>query len=662
MKTAARRRFASLLIGVGMALGPTTAAVAQSGYEAPINLTPGPLFVDIWRPLAVNNSGQAVGWYAPGPINASPETGAFSWTPTGGLVAIGRVSRFQYNMASGQVVGSIADHAFLWTLPTGIVDLGTLGGTTSAATAINASGQITGWSEIDGTRQKHVFLWTAAGGMRDLGTLGGGDIEPRAVNDTGRVVGWSTLFLRGVHHAFSWTASEGMVDLGTLGGANSEAMAVNGTDRVVGWSEVVIGDDAVHAFSWTPTGGMVDLGTLGGVSSKANAVSATGQIVGSSEIAIGDDTVHAFSWTPTGGMLDLGTLGGRNSVAIAVNTTGRVVGGSAAIGGAHAFSWTAEEGMVDLGTLAQGSESFATALNERGDVVGGSTLKATPPPYPEYYPAFKATMWLRQQPDDWTFCAPEGGLCAFTGTTEVRYGANGTYVYQTFTDGTACNNAVFGDPLYGTRKSCAIRILPAPTEWTLCAAEGGQCPFSGTREVRYGADGVYVYQTLTDGTACSNDVFGDPIYGTAKACAVRIPPDPTEWTFCATEGSVCAFTGTAEVRYGANGAYIYQTLLDGTACTNSVFGDPAFGTVKSCAVRLSDWTFCASEGDVSAFPCTTKEVRYGASGSYFYKTLSDGTACTNSVFGDPVYGTPKHCDTRAGRAITDQHEFNPRQR
>ena len=151
-------------------------------------------------------------------------------------------------------------------------------------------------------------------------------------------------------------------------------------------------------------------------------------------------------------------------------------------------------------------------------------------------------------------------MCAFTGTTEVRYGADGTYVYQTFTDGTACNNTVFGDPVFGTRKSCAITILPAPTEWTVCATEGGVCAFTGTREVRYGADGVYVYQTLTDGTACTNAVFGDPIYGTVKGCATRIPTDPTEWTFCAAEGGVCAFTGAREVRYGANGVYVYQTL------------------------------------------------------------------------------------------------------
>ena len=90
---------------------------------------------------------------------------------------------------------------------------------------------------------------------------------------------------------------------------------------------------------------------------------------------------------------------------------------------------------------------------------------------------------------DWTFCAPEGGVCAFTGTTEVRYGANGSYVYLTLTDGTACNNAVFGDPVYGTRKACAIRIPPAPPEWTFCATEGG-VRLHRHEEVRYGADGA----------------------------------------------------------------------------------------------------------------------------------------------------------------------------
>jgi len=41
------------------------------------------------------------------------------------------------------------------------------------------------------------------------------------------------------------------------------------------------------------------------------------------------------------------------------------------------------------------------------------------------------------------------------------------------------------------------------------------------------------------------------------------------------------------------------------------------------------------------------EVRFGANGSYFYKTLSDGTACTNAVFGDPIVDVVKSCSIRA---------------
>ncbi len=54
----------------------------------------------------------------------------------------------------------------------------------------------------------------------------------------------------------------------------------------------------------------------------------------------------------------------------------------------------------------------------------------------------------------WTFCANEGDQCSFTGTKEVRYGANGSYSSIIFTNGTPCTNAVFGDPLYGTVKQC----------------------------------------------------------------------------------------------------------------------------------------------------------------------------------------------------------------
>jgi parallel beta-helix repeat protein len=133
--------------------------------------------------------------------------------------------------------------------------------------------------------------------------------------------------------------------------------------------------------------------------------------------------------------------------------------------------------------------------------------------------------------------------------------------------------------------------------WTFCANEGGYCTFSGTQQVRYGANGVYVYKTLTDGTTCTNSVFGDPIYGAAKQCYVggsaTVAPSGS-WNFCANEGGYCGFSGTLQVRYGANEVYVYKTLTGGTACTNSVFGDPAYGVAKHCDVAGTATTSSSS--------------------------------------------------------------------
>lgn len=56
---------------------------------------------------------------------------------------------------------------------------------------------------------------------------------------------------------------------------------------------------------------------------------------------------------------------------------------------------------------------------------------------------------------NWVYCANENGACNFSGTRQVRYGANGSYYYRTFTNYTQCSNAVFGDPLFGVVKQCS---------------------------------------------------------------------------------------------------------------------------------------------------------------------------------------------------------------
>jgi hypothetical protein len=130
----------------------------------------------------------------------------------------------------------------------------------------------------------------------------------------------------------------------------------------------------------------------------------------------------------------------------------------------------------------------------------------------------------------WTTCATEGGTCSFTGTREVRFGANGLYKTKTITASTPCTTAVFGDPIFGVVKSCSYSSTTTTTTttvpttsttptFTACAREGGTCSFSGKREVRYGTATIYTSKVLTGPVACNNTTFGDPAPYQAKSCS-----------------------------------------------------------------------------------------------------------------------------------------------
>jgi probable HAF family extracellular repeat protein len=96
--------------------------------------------------------------------------------------------------------------------------------------------------------------------MQDLGTLGGSGSAAYGVSADGAVVvGWARN-AAGQLRAFRWTASGGMQDLGTLGGRESIAYGVSADGAVVvGWAEIAYWQ--LRAFRWTASGGMEDLNT-----------------------------------------------------------------------------------------------------------------------------------------------------------------------------------------------------------------------------------------------------------------------------------------------------------------------------------------------------------------------------------------------------------------
>jgi len=323
---------------------------------------------------------------------------------------------------SGQVVGygtttGGSDHAFLWRNGV-LTDIGTLPGRReSMATDVNERGQVVGvsynvdrdcGSVYEAVCDEHAFLWQN-GKLTDLGTLGGKSSEAVAINDRGQVIGWSktsikvefdsgevcsgpdTTWCVTPRHAFLWQNGK-MADLGTLPSytIGSWASAVNGSAQIVGvsfWASGGNGEDA-RPFLWR-NGKMVDLGTLqahpgspGGNDpfTTVHSINARGQIIGRSQAV--DRVQHAVLWQNRA-LIDLaavGPLSGESDTS-AINDRGQIVGfsygktdGWGFPTDARSFVWQSGK-LTVLGALPGGTNGRAAAINERDQIVGSSTTR-----------------------------------------------------------------------------------------------------------------------------------------------------------------------------------------------------------------------------------------------------------------------------------------------
>jgi probable HAF family extracellular repeat protein len=279
------------------------------------------------------------------------------------------------------------------TTPGGVVtdpaaDLGTLGGASVGGFAINAAGQVAGYSELQtGSSTSHAFRTSPGGHVSDpgadLGTLGGASSYGTGINDAGQVAGYSQTANISYIHAFR-TSPTGRVsdpgaDLGPApSGGNSYGQAINSSGQVAGYGDAGV---AQRAFRSSPNGQPVvltDLGTLGGFSSNAYGINDAGQVTGTSTTFLGQNPT-AFRSSPNGqpvSLTSLGTLGGMESAGLDINNLGVVVGYSRIDDGIprnrHAFIYDTR--MRDLNNLIPPGSGWvlneAWAISDSGLITG----------------------------------------------------------------------------------------------------------------------------------------------------------------------------------------------------------------------------------------------------------------------------------------------------
>lgn len=256
-----------------------------------------------------------------------------------------------------------------------VQDLGTLGGRTSQAYALNNLGQVVGFADTN-LSTSHAVLFSGTGTNNiDLDLRGGTSAGvARGINDSGQIIG-TALAPSGRYEAYLFAASGNIIlgDLCGSGGTASEGDAINDSGVMVGYADDCFYDAEACRFSGTGTLGNIALGGIGGeINGIAYDINASGQIVGVATRK-SDQAQHATLFSNSGN-IDLGTLGGFNSSAYGINNAGQIVGDSALPGNSvfHAVLFSGSgSNNIDLGSLG-GISCHAYSINNSEEIVGNS--------------------------------------------------------------------------------------------------------------------------------------------------------------------------------------------------------------------------------------------------------------------------------------------------
>lgn len=383
-------RIQPIALCLGLAATPSLALTAHAQYD--VTVLQNPAGVTVAFPIAVNASGQSVGyWDAAGggrdavlwslsgtatvlediggqgnsealAVNPAGDSVGYSltasgqeavlWSPSGTPTVLqapgdgsnGLDTALAIN-TSGQIAGSgtvsppAIQDGVLWSSSGTATVLQAGRYKTNSAVAINASGQSVGYSA--GKFVSQALLWSSSGKKTVLQDAGGADRSKAvAINDSGESVGLSYTVARSEGdrkveaEAVLWSTSGTATVLQDVGGAHfSEALAINDSGESVGFS-------GKKAVLWSTSGTATVLRSAG--DAEAVAINAAGDSVGFSDNA-SETEIHAMLWSPTGAATNLGAVLGSawsDTQAVGINNNGDIIGYGEYDGGQYGFLLT----------------------------------------------------------------------------------------------------------------------------------------------------------------------------------------------------------------------------------------------------------------------------------------------------------------------------------
>jgi probable HAF family extracellular repeat protein len=337
-----------------------------------------------------------------------------------------------------------------------LIDLGTLGGTTSNAWGIRPDGTMVVGSSLNATSQTQAFSWTG-GTMTGLSFLSGGTAaEARAINSTSLIAGYSRDGA-GTDQAVTWIGTAPTAITNTLGGVGARAFGVSTSGDVVGWARQTGGTQR----AFVSAGGLmtaIDLTVLGtahdpslGHNARALGISPNGRyIVGEYDVdnGLGGTEIHAFVYDrvvpinsyefSSGGVGSARATNGTSVVGTITNPPDAL----AAFGGVA--------GGTDFLPQLSGATGIANAINAGGQIGGSQTVLGL---------GQRAVIW-----DSPSIASTVTDLNTLHGTANVLTETTGLPNIANIYSG----NGTFGAQTHGF-----LMVIPEPSTLALLGIVGG---------------------------------------------------------------------------------------------------------------------------------------------------------------------------------------------
>lgn len=205
---------------------------------------------------AISSDGQVIVGYAQ---DGAANIHSFYWTQAGGMIKINPLAGGAGSMAysvtqDGTVVVGVSDNgasdeAYRWSAAGGTVGLGVIAPffgalSHSEAYGVNADGSVVVGASTSATTISTSFRWDAATGMVDLGTLGGPTSAAYAVSDDGNIIVGISDNADGVSEGYVWT-SLGMRSINGMlrdAGVDMTGLFVHEAQDISGDGSTIVGN------------------------------------------------------------------------------------------------------------------------------------------------------------------------------------------------------------------------------------------------------------------------------------------------------------------------------------------------------------------------------------------------------------------------------------